>query len=78
MAYARHRKLFTLSIEDTEATGGHWGEVLRNEEINSAYEDNVLGERNIWVTDEFHFRAAIAFSSIVFAFRDGDKESRGV
>ncbi|KAF8226234.1 ESCRT-II complex, vps25 subunit [Tricholoma matsutake] len=34
LAYARHRKLFILSVEDAETTGNDWDEVLRNERIN--------------------------------------------
>ena len=35
LAYARHRNLFTLRIEDAETTGGDWDEILRNERIHS-------------------------------------------
>ena len=34
LAYARHRKLFFLRVEDAEVAGGDWDEVLRNERIN--------------------------------------------
>ena len=34
LACARHRGLFVLRIEDTEVSGGEWGEVLRNPRIN--------------------------------------------
>lgn len=34
-AYARHRRLFLLRVEDAETTGNDWDEVLRNERINS-------------------------------------------
>ncbi|KIM90286.1 hypothetical protein PILCRDRAFT_178993 [Piloderma croceum F 1598] len=34
LAYARHRNLFTLRIEDAETTGGDWDEILRNERIH--------------------------------------------
>jgi hypothetical protein len=36
LGYARHRRLFTLRIEDAEAPGGDWDEVLRNPRINRA------------------------------------------
>jgi ESCRT-II complex subunit VPS25 len=34
LAYARHRRLFTLRLEDAEVPGGEWDEVLRNPRIN--------------------------------------------
>ncbi|KAF5386940.1 hypothetical protein D9615_001718 [Tricholomella constricta] len=34
LAYARHRRLFILRIEDSETTGNEWDEVLRNERVN--------------------------------------------
>ncbi|KAF9224063.1 ESCRT-II complex vps25 subunit [Gyrodon lividus] len=34
LAYARHRRLFTLRVEDAEVAGGDWDEILRNERIN--------------------------------------------
>ncbi|TRM57885.1 ESCRT-II complex subunit-domain-containing protein [Schizophyllum amplum] len=34
LAYARHRKLFVLRVEDAETSGGDWDEILRNERIN--------------------------------------------
>ncbi|KAJ7229107.1 ESCRT-II complex subunit-domain-containing protein [Mycena pura] len=34
LTYARHRKLFVLRVEDTEAADSEWQEVLRNERIN--------------------------------------------
>ncbi|EGN96971.1 hypothetical protein SERLA73DRAFT_185237 [Serpula lacrymans var. lacrymans S7.3] len=34
LAYARHRRLFVLRLEDAETSGGDWDEVLRNERIN--------------------------------------------
>jgi len=34
LSYARHRRLFTLRIEDCEATGSDWDEILRNDRIN--------------------------------------------
>jgi len=34
LAYARHRGLFVLRIEDAEVSGGEWDEVLRNPRIN--------------------------------------------
>ncbi|KAL1716273.1 ESCRT-II complex subunit-domain-containing protein, partial [Schizophyllum commune] len=34
LTYARHRRLFTLRVEDAEAPGGDWDEILRNERIN--------------------------------------------
>jgi len=37
LSYARFRKLFTLRVEDAEAGGGDWDEVLRNPRINRAY-----------------------------------------
>jgi len=36
LAYARHRGLFVLRIEDAEVSGGEWDEVLRNPRINRA------------------------------------------
>jgi hypothetical protein len=36
LAYARHRRLFTLRIENAETIGGDWDEILRNERIHSA------------------------------------------
>jgi ESCRT-II complex subunit VPS25 len=33
LTYARHRRLFVLKVEDAEAAGGEWDEVLRNERI---------------------------------------------
>jgi hypothetical protein len=37
LAYARHRRLFTLRLEDAEVPGGEWDEVLRNPRINSGF-----------------------------------------
>ncbi|KAJ4474971.1 ESCRT-II complex vps25 subunit [Lentinula aciculospora] len=34
LKYARHRRLFTIKVEDSEAPGNNWDEVLRNERIN--------------------------------------------
>ncbi|KAF8972780.1 ESCRT-II complex subunit-domain-containing protein [Flammula alnicola] len=34
LTYARHRRLFALRVEDTEASGNDWEEILRNERIN--------------------------------------------
>ncbi|KAE9405359.1 ESCRT-II complex vps25 subunit [Gymnopus androsaceus JB14] len=34
LKYARHRRLFTIRVEDCEAPGNEWHEVLRNERIN--------------------------------------------
>ncbi|KAH9479182.1 Vacuolar protein-sorting-associated protein 25 [Psilocybe cubensis] len=34
LGYARHRKLFVLRVEDAEAAGSEWDEILRNERIN--------------------------------------------
>ncbi|KAF8839013.1 ESCRT-II complex vps25 subunit [Paxillus ammoniavirescens] len=34
LAYARHRRLYTLCVEDAEIAGGDWDEILRNERIN--------------------------------------------
>ncbi|KIJ20994.1 hypothetical protein PAXINDRAFT_174335 [Paxillus involutus ATCC 200175] len=34
LAYARHRRLYTLCVEDAEVAGGDWDEILRNERIN--------------------------------------------
>lgn len=37
LKYSRHRRLFTIRVEDSETTGHDWDEVLRNERINRAY-----------------------------------------
>lgn len=37
LSYARHRRLFTLRIEDCEAPGSDWDEILRNDKINRVY-----------------------------------------
>ncbi|KAJ3863254.1 ESCRT-II complex vps25 subunit [Lentinula novae-zelandiae] len=34
LKYSRHRRLFTIRVEDSETTGHDWDEVLRNERIN--------------------------------------------
>ncbi|KXN90698.1 Vacuolar protein-sorting-associated protein 25 [Leucoagaricus sp. SymC.cos] len=34
LAYARYRRQFVLRIEDAEAAGSDWDEILRNERIN--------------------------------------------
>ncbi|KAI9464703.1 ESCRT-II complex vps25 subunit [Boletus coccyginus] len=34
LSYARHRRLFTLCVEDAEGPGSDWDEILRNERIN--------------------------------------------
>ncbi len=34
LAYARHRRLFFLHVEDAETSGNDWDEVLKNERIN--------------------------------------------
>ncbi|KAG6910915.1 hypothetical protein DXG01_006598 [Tephrocybe rancida] len=34
LAYARHRRLFFLRVEDAETADNHWVEALRNERIN--------------------------------------------
>jgi ESCRT-II complex subunit VPS25 len=47
LAYARHRNLFTLRIEDAETTGGDWDEILRNERIHSARKLNKSSEQTL-------------------------------
>ncbi|KAI9440632.1 ESCRT-II complex vps25 subunit [Lactarius indigo] len=42
LAYARHRRLFTLRLEDAEVPGGEWDEVLRNPRINKRMMPNYL------------------------------------
>ncbi|KAH9040396.1 ESCRT-II complex vps25 subunit [Lactarius pseudohatsudake] len=42
LAYARHRRLFTLRLEDAEVSGGEWDEVLRNPRINRRLMPNHL------------------------------------
>lgn len=42
LAYARHRRLFTLRLEDAEVPGGEWDEVLRNPRINRRLMPNHL------------------------------------
>ncbi|KAH9169866.1 ESCRT-II complex vps25 subunit [Lactarius sanguifluus] len=42
LAYARHRRLFTLRLEDAEVPGGEWDEVLRNPRINKRLMPNHL------------------------------------
>ncbi|KAF8273050.1 ESCRT-II complex vps25 subunit [Lactarius quietus] len=44
LAYARHRRLFTLRLEDAEVSGGEWDEVLRNPRINKRLMPNHLAE----------------------------------
>lgn len=46
LSYARHRKLFTLRVQDAEQKDGDWDEILRNERINreSAFLSNILAE----------------------------------
>ncbi|KAH7890893.1 ESCRT-II complex vps25 subunit [Phlebopus sp. FC_14] len=34
LTYARHRRLYTLRVEDAEVAGSEWDEILRNERIN--------------------------------------------
>ncbi|KAL4257014.1 VPS25 family protein [Pleurotus pulmonarius] len=34
LGYARHRRLFTLRVEDAETSGNEWDEIFRNERIN--------------------------------------------
>lgn len=34
LAYGRHRRLFSLRVEDADTAGSAWEEVLRNERIN--------------------------------------------
>ncbi|PFH50282.1 hypothetical protein AMATHDRAFT_75690 [Amanita thiersii Skay4041] len=34
LTYARHRKLFSLKVEDAETSGNDWDEILKNERIN--------------------------------------------
>ncbi|KAF5389134.1 hypothetical protein D9757_004988 [Collybiopsis confluens] len=34
LKYARHRRLFVIKVQDCEAPGNDWDEVLRNERIN--------------------------------------------
>ncbi|KJA23496.1 hypothetical protein HYPSUDRAFT_66183 [Hypholoma sublateritium FD-334 SS-4] len=34
LAYARHKKLFILRVEDVETSGSDWDEILRNTRIN--------------------------------------------
>ncbi|EIN03837.1 winged helix DNA-binding domain-containing protein [Punctularia strigosozonata HHB-11173 SS5] len=42
LGYARHRRLFTLRIEDAEVPGGDWDEVLRNPRINRRVQPQYL------------------------------------
>ncbi|TFK21770.1 ESCRT-II complex vps25 subunit [Coprinopsis marcescibilis] len=58
LSYARHRKLFTLRVDDSEDKGGEWDEVLRNERINrriqSAYLSKLIAklvEKNVAAYD---------------------------
>ncbi|KIK56434.1 hypothetical protein GYMLUDRAFT_76160 [Collybiopsis luxurians FD-317 M1] len=48
LKYARHRKLFTIKVQDCEAPGNDWDEVLRNERINRkllpSYLSYILGQ----------------------------------
>ncbi|KZS94334.1 ESCRT-II complex vps25 subunit [Sistotremastrum niveocremeum HHB9708] len=34
LSYARHRRLFTLRLEDAEVPGGEWDEIFHNSRIN--------------------------------------------
>jgi len=34
LSYARHRRLFTIRVEDAEKPGSDWDEILRNDRIN--------------------------------------------
>ncbi|KAI0072294.1 ESCRT-II complex vps25 subunit [Panus rudis PR-1116 ss-1] len=34
LTYARHRRLFSLRVEDADVAGGEWDEIFRNERIN--------------------------------------------
>ncbi|KAF5316477.1 hypothetical protein D9619_006707 [Psilocybe cf. subviscida] len=54
LSYARHRKLFVLRVEDADARGSDWDEILRNERINRrilpSYLSNLLAamvEKNL-------------------------------
>jgi ESCRT-II complex subunit VPS25 len=46
LSYARHRRHFVLRVEDAEAPGSDWDEILRNERINRrilpSYMSNLL------------------------------------
>ncbi|KAK0464506.1 ESCRT-II complex vps25 subunit [Desarmillaria tabescens] len=47
LAYARHRRLFSLHVEDAETSGNDWDEVLKNERINRrvlpSYLEHIMG-----------------------------------
>ncbi|KAL4249893.1 VPS25 family protein [Abortiporus biennis] len=34
LSYARHKRLFTIRVEDAQKAGNDWDEILRNERIN--------------------------------------------
>jgi hypothetical protein len=77
LAYARHRKLFLLRVEDAETTGSDWEEVLRNERINSAVTFMVWlyshPERQIVIP-----RAPAAFTPILVNCGYGGEEFGGL
>ncbi|KAK0221868.1 ESCRT-II complex vps25 subunit [Armillaria fumosa] len=47
LAYARHRRLFFLHVEDAETSGNDWDEVFKNERINRRvlppYLEHIMG-----------------------------------
>ncbi|KAH6904437.1 ESCRT-II complex subunit-domain-containing protein [Coprinopsis sp. MPI-PUGE-AT-0042] len=44
LTYARHRKLFTLRVDDAEEKGSDWDEILRNERINRPVKSSYLSD----------------------------------
>lgn len=74
LKYARHRKLFTIRVEDCEAPGNEWAEVLRNERINSG--PRFLLELSRFI--DFYRRKTTAFISILHSWSNGIAKACGI
>ena len=67
LSYARYRKQFIIRVEDAEAAGSDWDEILRNERINRMQGVPFLAYAE-WL---MLYRPNIVFTSLCYSCCDG-------
>lgn len=74
LSYARHRRIFTLRVEDCEVAGSEWDEVFRNDRINrmSIHNENTCSKFTVWL---LCLRQAPPISPAVLNGKHGFSES---
>lgn len=77
LSYARHRRLFTLRIEDAEAPGSDWDEILRNERINRK-SPSPSGNIDSMNTLHHRIRSCTPFLSLILTGRTRLEEYGGL